>query len=261
MQRVIGLIAALAILPLTLAAQDAESKPDYAAFSKLIHKRVAKELKEFKDDSGWGQTIPAPPKLPLPNLRTYLKSGNDVVLPHGSWQRFKGKVEDPDKNLKIVVKDFKKTADGKKYRLAADVDVTIVCAGEWQLWQKGLLIVSAASAADANFTAAVVCEVGVSFDIKKFPPELKVEPKVTDLGLNLVDFKFRHEPILKGEAGDNLRRDLKDLLRTLVKSKEGAVKDYANEAIAQSLKEGKGVMSASAILQTLPAPKEEPKEK
>src|SRR6202044_2159729 len=146
----------------------AGTKPDYAAFSKLIHKRVTKELKEFKDDSGWGQTNPVPPKLPLPGLRTYLKSGNEVVLPHGSWQRFKGKIEDPDKNLKIVVKDFQKTADGKKYRLIADVDITIVAVGEWQLWQKGLLVVSAASAADANFTAAVVCEVGVNIDLKKF---------------------------------------------------------------------------------------------
>jgi len=263
MYRTIALIALapLVILPLTLNAQDAETKPDYAAFSRLIHKHVTQELKEFKDESGWGQTIPVPPKLPLPGLRTYLKSGDEVVLPHGSWQRFKGKVEDPDKNLKIVVKDFKKSEDGKKYRLVADVDVTIVCAGEWQLWQKGLLIVSAASAADANFTAAVVCDVGVCLDIKKFPPEMQVEPKVTELGLHLVDLKFRHEPILKGEAGDNIRRDLKDLLRTLIKSKEAAFKDYANEAIAQGLKEGKGVMSASAILQVLPAPKEEPKGK
>jgi len=260
MYRIIGLIA-LAILPLTLTAQEAESKQDFTAFSKLLHQRVTKELKEFKDDSGWGQTIPVPPKLPLPGLRTYLKSGDEVVLPHGAWQRFNGKVEDPNKNLKIVVKDFKKTADGKKYRLVADVDVTIVCHGEWQLWQKGLLIVSGASAADANFTAAVVCEVGVCFDFKMFPPELKVEPKVTELGLNLVDFKFRHEPILKGQVGDDIRRDLKDMLRTLVKSSEGAVKDYANKAIAQGLKEGKGVMSASAILQTLPAPKEELKGK
>ena len=255
MYRAIGLIAAVAILPLTLNAQDTETKPDYAAFSKLIHKTVTKELKEFKDDSGWGQTIPVPPKLPLPKLRTYLKSGDEVVLPHGSWQRFKGKIEDPDKNLKIVVKDFKKTADGKKYRLVADVDVTIVCAGEWQLWQKGLLLVGAESAADANFTAAVVCEVGVRLDFTKFPPEMKTEPKVTELGLNLVDFKFRHEPIIKGETGDNLRRDLKDLLRSVVKSKEGAVKNYANEAITQSLKEGKGTISASAIMSTLPAPK------
>jgi hypothetical protein len=255
MYRAIGLIAAFAILPLTLAAQDAETKPDYSAFSKLIHKAVTRELKEFKDDSGWGQTIPVPPKLPLAILRTYLKSGDEFVLPHGSWQRFKGKVEDPDKNLTIVVTDFKKTADGKKFRLTADVDVTIVCAGEWQLWQRGLLLVAAQSAADANFTARVVCEVGVRFDFKKFPPELKVEPQVTELGLTLVDVTFRHAPILKGEAGDNLRRDLKELLRTLVKSSEEIVKDFANDAIAQSLKEGKGTISASAIMATLPAPK------
>lgn len=256
MQRVIGSIAIFAGLPFALSAQDAETRPDFAAFSKLIHKTVVKELpKEFTDDTGWGQTIPVPPKLPLPNLRTYLKKGNEVVLPHGAWQRFKGKVEEPDKNLKIAVKEFQKTADGKKYRLAAEVDVAIVCHGEWQLWQKGLLLVGAESSADASFKAEVFCEVGVTLNIKKFPPELGIEPKITDLKLNLVDFNFRHEPIIKGEAGDQIRRDLKELLRSLVKQSEGAVKDYANEAIEKSLKEGKGRISAGTIMETLPPPK------
>jgi hypothetical protein len=257
MRRAIGLICILATLPLTLSAQDTERKQDFDAFSRLIHKTVVKELpKEFKDDSGWGKTIPLPPKLSLPNLRTYIKVGDKVEVPHGSWQRFKGKIEDPDKNLKITVKDFKKTDDGKAYRIAADVDVTVLCHGEWQLWQKGLLLIGAESDADANFTAAVVCDVGVTLNINKFPPELTIAPKVTELGLNLVDFKFRHEPIVKGEQGDNIRRDLKELLRTLVKSSEPLVKDYANQAIAESLKDGKGTISAGAILKSLPPPKE-----
>jgi hypothetical protein len=257
MHRTIGVIGILAILPVALSAQEPETKQDFQAFSRLIHKTVVRELpKEFKDESGWGQTIPVPPKLPLPGLRTYVKVGDKIEVPHGSWRRFKGRVEDPDKNLKIVVKDFRKTEDGKVYRLVADVDVTVLCHGEWQLWQKGLPLLGAEAVADANFTAAIVCDVGVILNLSKFPPELKVEPKVTELGLNLVDFKLRGEPIIQGENGDNLRRDLKELLRALVKSSEPMVKDYANQAIADSLKDGKGTFSAGAILKSLPPPKE-----
>ena len=194
--------------------------------------------------------------MPLPGLRTYVKVGDKLEVPHGAWQRFKGRLENPDKNLKIVVKDFKKNEGGKTYRLAADIDVTIFCQAEWQFWQKGLLLIGAESSADANFTAALVCDVGVTLDITKFPPEVTVEPKVAELGLNLVDIKPRQEPILKGEKGDALRRDLKEILRTLVKASEPLVKDYANQAIAQSLKDGKGAISAGAILKSLPMPKE-----
>ena len=77
-------------------------------------------------------------------------------------------------------------------------------------------------------------------------------------GAGSYDFKFRHEPIIKGESGDNLRRDLKEMLRSMVKASEGAVKDLANEAIEKSLKEGKGTISAGAIMQSLPAPKKLP---
>ena len=50
-------------------------------------------------------------------------------------------------------------------------------------------------------------------------------------------------------------------MRKAVKSQESAVKDYANQAIAQSLKEGKGNISAGAILKAMPKPKESDGEK
>ena len=76
-------------------------------------------------------------------------------------RRFKGKIEEPDKNLKIVVKDFKQI-DGKNYRIVVDVDATILVHGEAQQWQKGLFLIGGEAYADANVTAAIVCDVGVS---------------------------------------------------------------------------------------------------
>ena len=35
-----------------------------------------------------------------------------------------------------------------------------------------------------NVTAAIVCDVGVALNLKKFPPELNIEPKVTELGMS-----------------------------------------------------------------------------
>src|SRR5688572_11838478 len=71
---------------------DAKTEKDYTEFSKFVHKFVAAQApKEFEHRDGWGGTIPLPEKrLPLPNLRTYLKGAdNQVVLPHGAWKKIK----------------------------------------------------------------------------------------------------------------------------------------------------------------------------
>jgi hypothetical protein len=255
MFRIGGLIGIVAFLPFGLSAGEPKSKSEYAEFSRLIHSIVVKQLpKQFEDASGWGQMTEVPGNLPLMALRKIVKVEDRLKAPHGAWRKFKGKIEEPSKNLKIVVKDFKKL-DEKTYRVVVDVDVTILCQMEWQQWQKGLLLVGADVSADANLTAAIVCDVGVSLNIKKFPPELNIEPKVAELGLNLVDFKIRGEPIIKGAKGDALRMELKEILRSVVKSSETFVKDQANLAIAQGIKDGKGDISAAAIMKALPMPK------
>ena len=78
---------------------------------------------------------------------------------------------------------------------------------------------------------------------------------MAELGLNLVDFKLRGDPIIKGAKGDALRNDLKEVLRSIVKSSEDFVKDQANQAIAQAIRDGKGTISAGAIMKSLPMPK------
>lgn len=253
MRHASGLIGILALLPLGSSAGEKKPEPqDYTQFSRLVHSVVVKQLpKEFVDTSGWNQFIPIEDGLPFPKLRTVVKLDDKLVFPHGTWRRFKGKIEDPNKQLKITVKEFK-ALNEKTYRVVADVDATILVHGEVQQWQKGLMLIGAEATADAFLTAAVTCDVGVSLNFKKFPPALDLEPKVTELGLNLVDIQVRGGPIFTGEKGKAFANDIKDLLRGAVKASEPFVKDHANQAIAQSLREGKGTISADAIMKALP---------
>jgi hypothetical protein len=245
-----GLVSVLAISCLT--AGQPETKKEYAEFSKLAHAVVVKQLpKQIEEASGWGQMTEIPGNLPLMALRKTVKVGDQLQAPHGSWHRYKARIEDPDKNLKITVKEFKQL-DLKTYRVAADVETTVTGQVEFQQWQKGLLLVGADATGDADLKIGLVIDVGVSLNFKKVPPQLEMEPKVSDLGLELVDFRLRNGPILKGVRGKLLTAELKDVVKTLVKASEPLVKDYANQAIVQSLKEGKGPISADAIMKAMP---------
>jgi hypothetical protein len=227
-----------------------KSDQDFAEFSRLVQQFVANQApKEFEHRDGWGATIPLPDRrLPLPNLRTYLKDGDKIVLPHGAWKKVKVSLEDPKRDLKIQVKDFR-AINGKTYRLELDADVVLGTAGEWQQWQKGLLLVGFAGEADATLRISVGCDLGVSLNFNKLPPEINVDPKITDLGLDLKDIRPRGGPVFTDEK---LRNDIKGLLRSAVKLAEPQVKDLANQAIAQSVKDGKGALSAGALLKALP---------
>ncbi len=254
--RYIGILLPLvALLPLSALSGEKETKPDYKEFSRLVHSIVLAQMpKKIVDASGWGGTIPAPPNLPFPQLRKYIKVGDKVEVPHGTWRRFTGKIESPDKNLIINLTDFK-PLNAKTHRIAFDVDATMAWNIELQQWQKGLLLLPIATVADARFTAAIVCDVGVELDLTTFPPALKIEPKVADLGLNLVDVKLRSGPLLTGEKNEQMAKDIKDVLRLAVKASEPLVKAEVNRVIEESLKQGKGTIGVGAMMKALPKAK------
>jgi hypothetical protein len=258
--RKMPLFAAALLFPLMSLADEPVKKnaeepapkkaKDYTEFTKLVHSVIVKQTpKEFEHKDGWGAVIPLPEqRLPLPNLRTYLKDGDRVVLPHGAWKKLKLKLDDPAKDIKIRVREFK-NIDAKTYRLELDAEIFLRADGEWQQWQKGLMLIGAGVQTDALVNLAVGCDVGTALNFKKLPPEVELAPKVTDLAIELKDIRGRTGPIFNDEQR---RNDIKGLLRSAVKLFEPQVKELANQAIAQGLKDGKGSMAADVLLKALP---------
>jgi hypothetical protein len=244
--------------PLLAWAGESPTKDDYADLSRLIHKMVVKQVpREHEERFNWGATVPIPEKLPLPKARTYLKVGDHLELPHGAWRKLRVKLDDADRDLTIRVKEFKKLDKGG-YRVLIDSVAVLRCDGEWNQWQKGLLLLKVEGQADATIASSMVCVVDVIVNLKKFPPEVKVEPRITDLTLDLQDFKLnRIAGTLEGEKIRQLANDLmRDVLHDLLKASEPIVKDYANQAIAQGLKEGKGKLSAAELMKAAPKEKD-----
>jgi hypothetical protein len=243
-----------------------EPKPDpaktYADFSRLIHRMVVKELpKEFEDNSGWGQIVPLTEPVRFPNLpRAKVKIDGKEGYPHGVWRRFKVKIEDPDRDLKIVVREFSKL-DLKTFRLVIDSEVAPAGTAEIQNWQKGLPLGKVNAQADALLGLGMVFDIGVTLNTKKFPPELNVEPKLKDLKIDLKEFNLRRvvnpttNLALEGQAAKTFGDDARDMMNTLIKNFEPEIKRRANEAITQSLKEGKGNISASTLFKAAPQKK------
>ena len=267
MMRIAPVLAGFALTVVVPPAGADDPKPadpqrDYADFSRLIHKMVVKELpKEFEDKSGWGQMVPLTEKVRFPNLpRTRVRIGDKEGYPDGLWKKFKVRISDPERDLKINVREFSKV-NAKTFRLAVDSEVALAGEGEIQNWQKGVPLGKVSAKADALLGLGTVFDVGVTFDTKKFPPDLNIEPKLADLQINLKEFNLRRVAnpttniAIEGEAAKSLGDEMKNSLRSLIKNSEADIKKRANEAIAQSLKEGKGNISAASLLKIAPPAK------
>jgi len=267
-----SLLSLLAVLG--VAAGDNKDKAaklpaqaDYTEFSKMIQKLIAGKIPRMVEDtSGWGQSVPVPEKLRFPGLRTTVRVGNRMELPHGLWRKVKVSMKDPDKDLRIWVRDVKRL-NPKTVRVSVESQATFGTAVQAQLWQRGLALPGFAGKADATIAVFVDCDVVMELVTSKFPPELKVEPKVANLKMDLRDFNLKEisllrlGKVLEGERAKETGNQYKGILQDLMHAAEPTVKDYANDAIAESIKEGKGTLSAGALFKMLTAatPKEKKK--
>lgn len=259
MVRILAIVASIFPVGLALSDEPAKdsSKPDYAEFSKLVHGLIVKQIpKEVQDDSGWGQTVPLPPKLTLPKLRNYVKVGDRIELPHGFWRKIKLTMADPAKDVKINVREFKPT-DKKTYKVVLDAEAAARGWTETQHWQKGLQLVGFIAEADTVVKLAIDCEVAVSLDTKKFPPEVKVDPKVTGLKTEVKEFDLQYVKlrrlgtVLEGQQAKEAGEQFKGIVNDGLKVFEPQIRGLVNQAIAQSLKDGKGSLSAGELLKAL----------
>ncbi len=229
---------------------------EYADLSHFLRELAVKRIpKEFEDRSRWGQTIPVPDKLRLPKLRTYVKENDEWRVPHGPWIELKGRIDDPKRDVVLTVKAFEQV-DDKNFKLELEGGSPLDLHIHWQQWQKGLMLLAVQTDAQATVAFHAKVDVATQLLLTKFPPEVELKPKVSDLTVELQDFTLKPPlPFFQGEKGGELRNVVKDLLRQAVRSQEGSIRDEVNKVLAANLKDGKGTVSAGAILKALPKPK------
>jgi hypothetical protein len=255
-------LAAVAVgLVLVSAAARAEDKPadkpDHAELARLIHAAVVPHIpKEFEESSGWGKTVPDPGNLRLTRLRTRIRVGDKEELPHGAWIRTKVTLDDPAKDVRIEVRDLKK-CDRNTLQIQLAVTVSCHAERERKQWDNGLPLLGLTAQADVTVVVVLNCDVGLSLNVAKFPPEVVIEPRVTKAQLEVKKLEPKQiGNIVLGDRARRLANELKGVFEELLKQYEPVIKERANEAIARSLKEGKASLSPAALLKAEPAKKE-----
>jgi hypothetical protein len=244
------LAALLAALMALIPVARAEEKKDYSELSKLIQQAAVEKCpKRFEDRSEWGRTIPIPPAVRMPRLRRTIVQvdGRDEV-PDGTWKRTLVWFDDPARDITIRVLDIQQL-ESSRFRVRLEGVAAFHGERERKRWRNGVQLLGLAVQADARVAADLTCEVKISLDASKLPPEVVVEPKVIASRLELRDFDLnRVGNVLFGEPARELGNELKGLLQELLRLHEEEVKDRMNQALAKALKGGQARIPATDLL-------------
>lgn len=238
---------------LALNAQEPSLAPkaDYAELSKMIRTVILKEApKEFHAAPAWNLSTPFPPRLRLPNLpRTTIKVGDHVELAHGSWKRARVTMEDPERDLSLTVTDVKQI-DSSKYRVAVTSSAPLLVDYEFQQWLNGLLLLNIEGRAKAKLKVDLECDVALSLNALKFPPEVTVDPKIAALKVDLQDLEvFNPATANRPDRAQNINSELRNFVQGTIREAEPGIQDEANKAIAKALRDGKGTFSAAKLFE------------
>jgi hypothetical protein len=243
-------LAALGVMALLAAVARAQEPKDYSELSRLIQQAAVEKCpKRFEDKSEWGRTIPPPPAVRMPRLRRAVVqvNGHDE-FPDGTWKRTLVWLDDPAKDVSIRVLDVQQQ-ETNRYRVKLGATVSFHGERERKRWKNGVQLFGLAVQADAKIAAELTCDVKITLDASKFPPDVVAEPKVVASRLELQEFDLnRVGNVLVGEPAHDLGNELKGLLQELVRMHEGEVKDYANAALAKALKGGQARIPATELL-------------
>ncbi len=245
-------LAVLSAAFLLAMSVGADEPKDYSELSRLIHQAAVEKCpKRFEDKSQWGRTIPIPPAVRLPRLRrTIVQVDGRDEFPDGAWKRTLVWLDDPAKDISIRVLDVQQQPqETNRYRVKIASTVAFHSERERQQWKNGLKLIGLSIQADAKIAAELMCDVKISFDLSKLPPDVLAEPKVAALRLELCEFDLnRIGPFIAGDPARELGDELKGLLQELLRLHEEQIRDYANQAIAKALKGGQARIPATELL-------------
>jgi hypothetical protein len=127
----------------------------------------------------------------------------------------------------------------------------VVSETDVQDWRNGLKLLDLTARAAARVQVLFDCEVTSRLDNGKRLPSLALEPKVKELKLALKGFDLQkvtfHRAGLTVET-DGVGEAFREALEARLKEAEPKLRQHAEERLAQALKEGKGPLTAPALL-------------
>lgn len=186
---------------------------------------------QYEDTRKWGGTkeMVRGLKVSLDGLKVKTKRRRKEVN-HGTWKRYNVQLLDPDQQFHIQLKHIGPTSDGR-LSLSLAFQARLAAFGRLSQWHAGVQLISLSLESEATVTLDLTCEIGLKLVTDKFPPDILVEPEVTEARLELIDFRVRRISKASGPLAKQLSHGLKELIRDKIEEKQQKLVQDLNRQI------------------------------
>ncbi len=223
--------------------------PSSAGIQTLLTNLIRAQLPvDYEHGKDWGKTkqVTRGLKISRDGLRITTKRRRKAVN-HGTWKRYKIHLINPKESLRVRVENY---AEQANHRVVFDlvVDAKLDAFGRLAQWESGLQLFSFSARADSEVRLRVRCDVGLLLDPSHIPPDIILDPKVTDANIEIRDFRLRELSELKGPFAKSLSSSVREILEDAIAAKRPRMVKKMNDKIDRS--RDKLRLSFSEVLKT-----------
>lgn len=201
-------------------------------FEQLITRIALENIPHtYKNDKDWGKTkeVWAGVRVWRDGLRIRTKRRKKHVN-HGTWKRYQISLADPERRFHVHLANFREASNGR-VEFDAWIDAALKVFGRVSQWEHGVQLISVGADADARVRLRVHCNVGIEFDPTKLPPDVFLDPVVTDANLQIVDFRLRRVSDLGSSIVSPLSHQVREVLEDQIAKRRPALVKKINRQI------------------------------
>ena len=203
-------------------------------FNRLVTRFVLESMPhQYVQDKDWGKTAERWDGVSIKRdglkLRTKRKK---KTVNHGTWKKYSAALVEPEKTFSIQLQKMRELSEQK---IAFD----LVCSGKLDIdarqskWVKGVQLYSLSAEGNANVVVRVSAEIAFLTDIRQLPPDLVIQPKVTDVKIDVRDFRIDRISKAGGELAQQVTRAAKSALEKKIGDQESKLLKKMNQRLAE----------------------------
>jgi hypothetical protein len=152
---------------------------------------------------------------------------------HGTWNRYKVWLIDPDRHFDFELANLRLT-DDNQVAFELTVDARLGAFGRLSEWQYDVQLYSLSAEAEARIRLWISFELSARLDTDTFPPDVVIQPMVSDAKLQLVDFRLHRISDADGPLVKQLGKGISEILEDELRKRRGKLVKRMNLQIAQN---------------------------
>ncbi|MFN0020887.1 MAG: hypothetical protein ACKVP0_21720 [Pirellulaceae bacterium] len=202
-------------------------------FQALITRLAREQLPDkYEKTKNWGKTTRVFDGWKLERdgirleTRRRFKQAND-----GAWQKYTIELLDPEHRFDLRVTNLRQ----QESQAVCDVTVTASARvrGRHTQWENGVQLLSIGAVADARLQLRAQLAMSMKLDPTKFPPDISLEPRVTQADLDILAFKLQRISHFGGPVVKSLSSSVREVLEDKIAESRPQLVDRLNKSLAK----------------------------